>query len=95
MTNSILCLRPRGKHIQVGLMLGDQSAPTVPMPKIVGQEIELLGSHGMQAHRYGPMLDMVETGKLDPAQLVGDLISLDEAPEVLMNMNKFKSVGPP
>ena len=93
MTNSILCLRPRGKHIQVGLMLGDQSAPTVPMPKIVGQEIELLGSHGMQAHRYRPMLDMVETGKLDPAQLVGDLISLDEAPEVLMNMNKFKSVG--
>lgn len=93
MTNSILCLRPRGRHIQVGLMLGDQSAPAIPMSKIVGQEIELFGSHGMQAHRYGPMLDMVKTGKLDPAKLVGDLISLDEAPEVLMNMDKFQSVG--
>ncbi len=93
LTNSILCLRPRGKHIQVGLMLGDHSTPTVPMSKIVGQEIELLGSHGMQAHRYGAMLDMVKSGKLDPARLVGKEISLDEAPDALMNMDKFQSVG--
>lgn len=93
MTNSILCLRPRGKHIQVGLMLGDHAAPTVPMPRIVGQEIELLGSHGMQAHRYGAMLDMVESGKLDPARLVGNRISLRDAPDALMNMDKFQSLG--
>ncbi len=93
MTNSILCLRPRGKHVQVGLMLGEHSAPTVPMPRIVGQEIELLGSHGMQAHRYSAMLDMVESGKLDPSLLVGDQIRLSEAPDALMNMDKFQSVG--
>jgi len=93
MTNSILCLRPRGKHVQVGLMLGDHAAPAVPMPKIVGQEIELLGSHGMQAHRYGAMLDMVASGTLDPARLVGDQISLSDAPEALMSMDKFQSVG--
>ncbi|MEP1695985.1 MAG: zinc-binding dehydrogenase, partial [Paracoccaceae bacterium] len=93
MTNSILGLRPRGKHIQVGLMLGDHAAPAVPMPKIVGQEIEILGSHGMQTHRYGAMLDMVESGKLDPAQLVGNKIGIDAAPDALMNMDKFTSVG--
>ena len=93
MTNSILCLRPRGKHIQVGLMLGDHAVPSVPMPKIVGQEIELLGSHGMQAHRYGAMLDMVKSGKLNPARLVGDKISLEQAPDALMKMDKFQSVG--
>ncbi len=93
MTNSILCLRPRGKHIQVGLMLGEHADPAVPMSKIIGQEIELVGSHGMQAHRYGAMLDMVASGKLDPARLVGDKISLADAPEALMNMNKFQSVG--
>jgi len=93
MANSILCLRPRGKHIQVGLMLGDHAAPAVPMPKIVAQEIELLGSHGMQAHRYGAMLDMVESGKLVPALLVGDKINIDAAPEALMNMDRFQSVG--
>ena len=93
MTNSILCLRPRGKHIQVGLMLGDHAAPSVPMPKIVGQEIELLGSHGMPAHRYGAMLDMVKSGKLNPARLVGEKTSTEQAPDALMNMDKFQSVG--
>lgn len=93
MTNSILCLRPRGKHIQVGLMLGEHASPAIPMPKIVGQEIELLGSHGMQAHRYGAMLDMVASGKLDPARLVGNQISLADAPAALMNMDNFQSVG--
>ncbi|MDQ0326423.1 alcohol dehydrogenase [Rhodopseudomonas julia] len=93
MTNSILGLRPRGRHIQVGLMLGEHAAPAIPMPKIVGQEIELIGSHGMQAHRYGAMLDMVASGKLDPSRLVGDQISLADAPEALMAMDKFQSVG--
>ena len=93
MYNSIMNLRPRGKHVQVGLMLGDHAAPAIPMPKIVGQEIELLGSHGMQAHRYDAMLDMIATGKLDPKRLVGEKISLEEAPDALMNMDKFQSVG--
>lgn len=93
MTNSILCLRPRGKHIQVGLMLGDQAAPAIPMPRIVGQELELIGSHGMQAHRYGAMMDMVAGGTLDPARLVGTEISLAEAPQALMEMDTFRSVG--
>ena len=57
--NSVSCLRKRGKHIQVGLLLGDHSAPRIPMSKVVANELELLGSHGMQAHRYGAMLAMV------------------------------------
>ena len=39
------------------------------------------------------MLDMVQTGKLDPARLVGQRISLDEAPEALMGMNRFEALG--
>jgi alcohol dehydrogenase len=92
-TNSVLSLRPRGKHIQVGLMLGDHATPQVPMARIIGKELEILGSHGMQAHRYGAMLDMVRTGKLDPARLVGDRISLADAPKALMEMDRFQSVG--
>jgi len=91
--NSIQNLRRRGKHVQVGLMLADHATPQVPMAKIIGQELEILGSHGMQAHRYGAMLDMIQFGKLDPARLVGDQISLSDAPKVLMDMDKFQSVG--
>lgn len=91
--NSIQNLRPRGKHVQVGLMLGEHTTPQVPMAKVIGKELEILGSHGMQAHRYGAMLEMIGSGKLDPARLVGDKIALADAPEALMNMDKFQSVG--
>jgi len=91
--NSIQNLRPRGKHVQVGLMLGDHTTPAVPMSRVIAKELEILGSHGMQAHRYGAMLDMITAGKLDPKRLVGDEISLEEAPAALMNMDKFQSVG--
>lgn len=91
--NSILNLRPRGKHVQVGLMLGEHTSPQVPMAKVIGQELEILGSHGMQAHRYDAMLAMIQSGKLAPERLVGDRISLAEAPSALMAMDKFQSVG--
>ena len=91
--NSILCLRKRGRHVQVGLMLADQSRPPVPMDRIVAYELELLGSHGMQAHRFGPMLEMIGRGQLHPEQLIGDTISLDESPRVLTNMDSFSGSG--
>jgi alcohol dehydrogenase len=62
--NSIRSLRRRGRHIQVGLMLGDHARPPVPMDRVIAYELEILGSHGMQAFRYQAMLDMIGTGKL-------------------------------
>ena len=91
--NSVANLRRRGKHVQVGLMLVDHATPQVPMARIIGWELEILGSHGMQAHRYGAMLDMVQSGKLDPARLVGEQISLADAPQALMAMNTFQALG--
>jgi alcohol dehydrogenase len=91
--NSVSSLRKRGKHVQVGLMLADHSAPRIPMSKVIANELELLGSHGMQAHRYGAMLDMVQSGKLRPELLIGERISLEQSIEALMNMDKFQSVG--
>jgi alcohol dehydrogenase len=91
--NSVSNLRKRGKHVQVGLMLADHSAPRIPMSKVIANELELLGSHGMQAHRYGAMLDMVQSGKLRPERLIGERISLEQSIGALMNMDKFESVG--
>jgi alcohol dehydrogenase len=47
-----------------GLMLAEQSTPTIPMSKVIAHELEILGSHGMQAHRYDALFAMIETGKL-------------------------------
>ncbi len=88
--NSIANLRRRGRHVQVGLMLGDHSRPQVPMDRVIAHELEILGSHGMQAFRYRAMMDMIETGKLSAATLVGKHIRLDEAPAALMAMDAFE-----
>jgi alcohol dehydrogenase len=91
--NSVSCLKKRGKHIQVGLMTGDHQHPKIPMDKVVAQELEIIGSHGMQAFRYTELFEMIKTGKLNPGLLVGKTISLEEASEALINMNKFENVG--
>ena len=91
--NSIANLRKRGKHIQVGLMLGEQRHPAVPMDKVIANELEILGSHGIQAYKYGSIFDQIRSGKLNPAKLIGKTISLDESLEELGNMDKFKGIG--
>ncbi len=91
--NSIYNLRKRGTHVQVGLMLGDHSTPSVPMHKVIADELEILGSHGMPAHRYDTMLAMVLSGKLLPEQLIGERITLADSIDALMNMDKFQAIG--
>jgi len=91
--NSIDNLRRRGRHVQVGLMLGDDAVAKIPMSKVIGHELEIYGSHGMQAWRYGAMLDMIATGKLAPAKLIGRTITLEEAVPALMGMETSREIG--
>lgn len=91
--NSIDNLRRRGRHVQVGLMLADHSRPAIPMAKVIGWELEIYGSHGMQAHRYGAMFEMIRSGKLSPEALVGSKISLEQGIDALVDMDKFEAAG--
>ena len=91
--NSIANLRKRGKHIQVGLMAGDDYLPQIPMHLVVANELEIIGSHGMQAHCYPEMMDMIKTGLLEPEKLIGNLISLEESAALLPKMNEFQGIG--
>ncbi len=90
---SILSLRKQGRHLQVGLLLADESRPAIPMDRVVAWELELLGCHGMQAHRYPELLSLVETGAVDPGKLLGVSITLDEAPAALAGMERFEYDG--
>lgn len=91
--NSIACLRPQGRHVQVGLMLGAHADPPIPMGLVIARELQVMGSHGMQAHRYGAMLDLIQTGRLQPQLLVEQTIVLSAAPAMLMAMDSFRGVG--
>ena len=91
--NSIASLAKRGKHIQVGLLLGEQSRTALPMDQVLSKELEIIGSHGMQAHRYPQMLEMIRSGRLQPERLLGRTITLDESVHALPAMDRETSLG--
>ena len=84
LTASIEGLRRRGRHVQVGLL---PPQPVVPMGRVIGWELEIVGSHGMPAHAYEKMLSLVATGALRPAELVTGELTLAEAPRALTAMD--------
>lgn len=83
---SVRSLRWQGRHVQVGLLPTAAGDPVVPMSRVTGLELEILGSHGMAAHDYPPMMDMVRAGILRPDLLVTSTIALDAAPAALAAM---------
>lgn len=91
--SSVSSLRKRGKHIQVGIMDSGKHLTPIPIDKIIARELEIIGSHGMQADRYPKMLEMIRDGKLKPQNLVGKTIPLADSPAHLMEMNSFASSG--
>jgi len=91
--NSILSLRRRGRHVQIGLLLGDQAEPALPMGNVIAHELEIFGSHGMQAHAYPEILDMIAAGKLPIEKLIGRRIALDDAGAALASLDTFPGKG--
>ncbi|MBO1753139.1 zinc-dependent alcohol dehydrogenase family protein [Actinotalea sp. BY-33] len=83
---SMLGLRRRGRHVQVGLLVADHARTALPMDRVVGWELEIYGSHGMAAHEYPAMLEQVAAGVLRPDRLVTREIPLDDAPAALAAM---------
>lgn len=91
--NSIASLRKRGKHIQVGLMTADHKHPNIPMDRVIANELEIVGSHGMQAYVYEDLLQMIQAGKLQPEKLIGKTVNLEESVLELVTMDSFAGTG--
>ena len=91
--NSVMSLRKRGRHVQIGVMAADHKETPIPMGYVMFNELELIGSHGMQAHAYGPMLEMITAGKLQPQKLISRRVTLEKGVEVLMKMGETPPTG--
>jgi alcohol dehydrogenase len=91
--NSIRCLRKQGRHIQLGLMAGTEADPPLPMGEVIAKELQIIGSHGMQAHQYSTMMDWISSGRMHPEKLLGRTITLEESCAALTNLNSFQDTG--
>jgi alcohol dehydrogenase len=90
---SVRSLRRRGRHVQVGLLPPAAGAAAVPMDRVIALELEVRGSHGMAAHAYGPMMDMVAAGTLRPDLLVTRTIGLAETSAAMAAMGAGQTAG--
>lgn len=90
---SVNGLRRRGRHLQVGLLPSESGTTPVPMARAIALELELLGSHGMAAHTYPPMLELVRAGVLRPDLLVTSTIPLDAVPAALAETGTAPGAG--
>jgi D-arabinose 1-dehydrogenase-like Zn-dependent alcohol dehydrogenase len=91
--NSIRCLRPRGRHVQVGLLPPAQGRPEVPMERVIGLELQVLGSHGMAAHAYPELLGLIAAGRLDPRPLITRRLTLDDAGAALTEVGRQPGIA--
>ena len=91
--DAILSLRRRGRHVQVGLLPPVDGHPRVPMDRVIGWELDLLGSHGMAAADYPDMLALIERGLLQPQRLVERTIGLEEAAALLPGFDRATVAG--
>ena len=91
--SSVQSLKKRGRHVQIGLMVGDSALAAMPMDAVIAGELEILGSHGMAAHEYPFMLSAVASGDFRPIELVGRRITLEEVPSALAAMGAAGGAG--
>ena len=84
---SVGSLRKRGRHVQAGLMPPAQGVAPIPMHRVIGGELELLGIHGLQAWEYPELLRVVDAAGIDLGALIGRRIGLADVPAALAAMS--------
>ncbi|MCE5209839.1 MAG: hypothetical protein LLG42_16235 [Chloroflexi bacterium] len=60
---------------------------------MIANELEIPGSHGMQAQRYPALIEMIKNRIAASRKTCQNTISLDDAAIELMQMNKFPGTG--
>ena len=79
--------------MQIGLLPPVGGHPRLPMARVIGWELHLLGSHGMAAADYPAMLSLIEQGVLQPQRLIERTIGLDEAAALLPGFDREPVAG--
>ncbi|MEG8036361.1 hypothetical protein QP157_13920 [Sphingomonas sp. LR61] len=69
-------------------MLDDEADPVIPMGRVIADELELLGSHGISVGEYTAMLADVVTGRLRPDDSIGRTIGFDDLPGAIVAMDR-------
>ena len=92
--NSLESLRKMGRHVQIGMPLGQHANPPIPLlDMIYSRQITLHGTRGIGAHRFASLFEMIAAGRIDPSRLITKEIALSGVAKALEEMNEFTGHG--
>ena len=84
---SLECLRPLGRHVQVGMPVGKTARMEINMSAIYLNNLALFGTRGMPAWKYPSLLGLVARGQVDLTPMVAREVALSGASAELHAMN--------
>jgi len=76
---SIACLRPLGRHLQVGMPVGHTARMEIDMNAVYMKNLALYGTRGMPAWRFPSLLGLIESGRVDVTPIVAREVALSAA----------------
>jgi len=86
-TASVACLRPLGRHVQVGMPIGHHAVQDLNLNAVYMGNLALYGTRGMPAHRYGSLLSLIEGGHVDLSPIVAREVALSDTSAELAAFN--------
>lgn len=85
--SSIDCLRPFGRHVQLGMPIGHTARMELDMNRVYMANLALFGSRGMPSWRYPSLLNLIASGRVDLSPLIARDIALTGVSDELRAMN--------
>ncbi len=76
---SIECLRPLGRHVQIGMPVGKTAHMQINMNAVYMKNLALFGTRGMPSWRYPSLLSLIESGRIDLTPLIARRVRLADA----------------
>ncbi len=89
---SIECLRPLGRHVQIGMPVGHTARMEINMNAVYMGNLALYGTRGMPSWRYPSLLSLIEGAAVDLTPLIAREIALSE---VSRELAAFDGPTPP
>jgi alcohol dehydrogenase len=89
---SIECLRPLGRHVQVGMPVGHTARMEINMNAVYMGNIALFGTRGMPAWKYPSLLGLIDSGAVDMSPLIAREVALSD---VSAELRAFNGPTPP
>ncbi len=84
---SLECLRPLGRHVQVGMPIGHTAQMNVNMSAVYQGNLALYGTRGMPSWRYPSLLELITEGQVDMSPLIAREIPLSQTGAELAAFN--------